>query len=88
MTAAWLTKTPIAPAMKKAGIRQRSTCSRAYHLTRWRDSVIAPSKRALPTGSQKQARKTARIQASGLHSVFHSISSPLSAPAGRHYLAE
>jgi hypothetical protein len=29
-TEAWETKTAIAPAMKKAGIRQVRTCSRAY----------------------------------------------------------
>ncbi len=50
ITAAWLTKTPIAPAMKKAGTRQSRTCSRAYHLASWNASSSAPSKRAVPTG--------------------------------------
>jgi hypothetical protein len=38
MTDAWLTKTDIAPAIKKAGIRQRKTCSLAYHRTKANDS--------------------------------------------------
>ena len=41
ITEALLTKTDMAPAMKKAGIRQRRTCSRAYHLTNARASKIA-----------------------------------------------
>ncbi|EKD34155.1 MAG: hypothetical protein ACD_75C02447G0001 [uncultured bacterium] len=50
ITEAWLTKTPIAPAMKKAGTRQSRTCSRAYHLTRWKASRMALSKRTEPIG--------------------------------------
>jgi len=41
ITDALLTKTAIAPAMKKAGTRQRRTCSRAYHLVNASASKIA-----------------------------------------------
>ena len=50
ITAAWLTKTPIAPAMKNAGIRHSNTCSRAYHRTRCAASSTARSNRAAPAG--------------------------------------
>lgn len=36
-----LTKTDIAPAMKRAGTRQSRTCSRAYHFVNARASKIA-----------------------------------------------
>ncbi len=75
MTAAWLTKLAIAPAMKNAGTRHRSTCSRAYHLVRKRASVTAPSKRGQPTGSQKKTAKAANIHARVFHSDFQSINS-------------
>ncbi|OPZ05954.1 MAG: Na(+)-translocating NADH-quinone reductase subunit F [Alphaproteobacteria bacterium ADurb.BinA305] len=45
ITAAWLTKTPMAPAMKKAGTRHSSTCSRAYQRARCRASETAPVNR-------------------------------------------
>ncbi len=32
ITEAWLTKTTMAPAIKKAGMRQKRRCSLAYHL--------------------------------------------------------
>lgn len=41
ITDALLTKTTIAPAMKKAGTRQSRTCSRAYHLVRASASIRA-----------------------------------------------
>jgi hypothetical protein len=50
ITAAWLTNTPIAPAMKNAGIRQSSTCSCAYHFTKCAASSSAWSNLATPTG--------------------------------------
>ena len=52
MTAAWLTKLAMAPAMKNAGTRHSSTCSRAYHLVSANASVTAPSNLGTPTGSQ------------------------------------
>ena len=42
ITAVWLTNTPMAPAMKNAGTRQRRTCSRAYHLASLNASISAP----------------------------------------------
>jgi len=59
--------------MKKAGTRHSSTCSRAYHLARWSASITALSNLDQPSGSQKQARKPATIQASDFHSAFHSM---------------
>jgi len=50
MTEAWLKKTEMAPAMKKAGTRQSSTCSRAYHCTRASDSKIGPLKGIMLSG--------------------------------------
>lgn len=41
ITEALLTKTTIAPAIKKAGTRQSRTCSRAYHLVKASASIIA-----------------------------------------------
>src|SRR4030042_1074856 len=55
ITEAWLTNTPIAPAMKNAGTRHRSTCSRAYHFTSSNASRSALSNRGTPTGSQAGA---------------------------------
>jgi hypothetical protein len=49
MTDSWLTNTD-GPAMKKAGTRQRSTCSCAYHFTRWSASKTALSNLGMPTG--------------------------------------
>jgi hypothetical protein len=73
----------MAPAMKKAGTRQSSTCSRAYHLVRARASVTAPSKRGKPTGSQKKTAKPAAIAARTFHSRFQSITID-SQVRGRH----
>ena len=87
MTAAWLTKLATAPAMKKAGTRHSSTCSRAYHLVRARASVTAPSKRGQPTGSQKKAAYAAAIHTNGFHSLFQSINSRLQL-CRRKYLAK
>ncbi len=57
ITAAWETNTDMAPAMKKAGTRQSSACSCAYHLARARDSIIAPVNRLLSSGNQKKSEK-------------------------------
>ena len=65
---AWLTKTPMAPAIKNAGTRQRRTCSRAYQRLSWSDSMSALMNRSCPIGSQKSSRKAPIIQASGFHS--------------------
>ena len=73
ITDASLTNTPMAPAMKNAGIRHSSTCSRAYHFARWSDSMMPPVKRAQFTGSQKNTRNTATIHTSFFHSCFQSI---------------
>jgi hypothetical protein len=73
MTAAWDTKQAMAPAMKKAGTRQRITCSWAYHFARARDSITAPLKRLLPTGSQKKRIKPPTITLSGFQMVFQSM---------------
>jgi hypothetical protein len=50
ITEAWLTNTTIAPAMKKAGMRQSRTCSCAYHFVNARDSFIALVNRAFSIG--------------------------------------
>ena len=63
MTEPWLTKTAITPAMKKAGSRQRMTCSRAYHRARSSVASMAVMKRSLPSGRKKTAAKTRIIHA-------------------------
>ena len=73
MTEAWLTKTPMAPAMKKAGTRHSSTCSWAYHLISASDSKIALLKRGHSIGKAKQAAKTATPHTSFFHSDFQSL---------------
>jgi hypothetical protein len=73
MTAACEINTEMAPAMKRAGTRQSSTCSWAYHLVRARDSITAPLNRLLPSGSQKMARKMAIIMLKGFQMIFQSI---------------
>src|SRR4030042_4239655 len=62
ITEALLTKTHIAPAMKKAGTRQSNTCSRAYHLVNASASKIAPLKRVFSNGSKYQTGKTELIK--------------------------
>src|SRR4030042_5002746 len=74
LTEAWLTNTPIAPAMKNAGTRHSSTCSRAYHFTSSNASRSALSNRGTPSGSQYAAAKSARMPRGGFHSFFRSIS--------------
>jgi len=73
ITEAWLMNTPMAPAMKNAGTRHSSTCSRAYHLLRCSASMMPPVKRSQPTGSQKNSRNTTTIAASFFHSVLQLI---------------
>src|SRR4030042_3917797 len=62
ITEAWLTKTEIAPAMKNAGTRHKSTCSLAYHFDKIKDCIMALSKRDIPTGRKYRTRKTADIK--------------------------
>ena len=73
ITAAWETNTDMAPAIKKAGTKHSSTCSCAYHLTRARDSIIAPVNRLLSSGNQKKIRKMPVMMLSGFQMVFQSI---------------
>jgi hypothetical protein len=61
--------TAMAPAMKKAGTRQRTTCSRAYQLSNASPSRMALSKRAAPTGMKKASRNAATMPPSHLNSV-------------------
>ena len=84
ITEAWLTKTQIAPAMKKAGTRHSSTCSRAYQRVRARASCTAPSKRADADRQVIQGDEDddARRPGSWRH-VSRSSRLPPVAPAGR-----
>ena len=50
ITAFWLTKTAITPAMKKAGTRQSKTCSCAYHFASANASYSAPLKDSFSMG--------------------------------------
>ena len=70
MTEAWLTKTLIAPAMKKAGTRQRSTWSRAYSCSIANDSRSAPRTRRLSIGRKRAAANAATIQKSLVRSFI------------------
>jgi hypothetical protein len=83
MTAPGLTKTAIAPAMKNAGTRQSTTCSRAYHLASASASTTALSNRSTPTGSQKHSPKTASNPASFFHSSFQANAGMVRGPAVR-----
>jgi len=61
ITAPWLIKTAITPAIKKAGKRHSITCSRAYHLVRSNIAITASLKLALVSGMKKANKKTADI---------------------------
>lgn len=69
----WLTNTLITPAMKKAGNRHSTTCSRAYQRARSSEAKTAPVKASESIGRKYAKRKTAIIQIRFFISCFVSI---------------
>src|SRR5512134_1249673 len=72
MTAAWLMKTAIAPAISSAGNRHETTCSRAYHCNSANASCREFPKRGASNGIQSDAMKAAISSKSVRPSVLHS----------------
>ena len=72
-TEPWLTKTDITPAMKNAGSRHKTTCSRAYHLTRSSVAEIAVVNLTLSIGRKKAAANNTIIDRRIFNSFLFSI---------------
>ena len=72
-TETWLTNTAITPAMKNAGNRHSTTCSRAYHWARSSVAFIAVVNRVFCNGMKNTAVKIATIQNRIFNSFFVSI---------------
>jgi len=70
MTDAWLKKTEMAPAIKNAGTRHNSTCSRAYHCTRAMASKMGPPKGMILRGKKKHTRNIASNNKNRCHSFI------------------
>src|SRR5512147_97614 len=72
MTAPWLMKTAIAPAISSAGNRHETTCSRAYHCNSANASCREFPKRGASNGIQSAAMKAAISSKSVRPSLLHS----------------
>ena len=72
MTAPWLMKTAIAPAISSAGNRHETTCSRAYHCSSANASCSEFSKRGASNGIHSAAMNAAVSSSSVRPSVLHS----------------
>ncbi len=72
-TEPWLTNTDITPAMKNAGSRHKTTCSRAYHFTRSRVAAIAVVNLVLSIGRKNAAANRTMIEMRIFNSFLFSI---------------